>query len=86
MSISLYVLPANTRNKRSRDRSLYFAVFACLGNFFCRREFFKILFAKNKLFKFVRFYTQAVLKFQSLNTQAQQRKAVVQGRSLPATV
>ncbi|MDR1480987.1 MAG: hypothetical protein LBJ00_18845 [Planctomycetaceae bacterium] len=27
-------------------------------------------------------YTQAVLKFPKLNTQAQQREAVVQGRSL----
>ncbi|MDR1478054.1 MAG: hypothetical protein LBJ00_03845 [Planctomycetaceae bacterium] len=27
--------------------------------------------------------TQAVLKFLKLNTQAQQREAVVQGRSLP---
>jgi hypothetical protein len=31
-------------------------------------------------------YTQAVLKFPKLNTQAQQREAVVQGRSLSATV
>ncbi|MDR1480130.1 MAG: hypothetical protein LBJ00_14435 [Planctomycetaceae bacterium] len=29
-----------------------------------------------------RFYTQAVLKFLKLNTQAQQREAIVQGRSL----
>jgi hypothetical protein len=28
-------------------------------------------------------YTQAVLKFLKLNTEAQQREAVVQGRSLP---
>ncbi|MDR1477914.1 MAG: hypothetical protein LBJ00_03125 [Planctomycetaceae bacterium] len=28
------------------------------------------------------FYTKAVLKFPKLNTQAQQREAVVQGRSL----
>ncbi|MDR1478104.1 MAG: hypothetical protein LBJ00_04100 [Planctomycetaceae bacterium] len=28
-------------------------------------------------------YTQAALKFMELNTQAQQREAVVQGRSLP---
>ncbi|MDR1477800.1 MAG: hypothetical protein LBJ00_02545 [Planctomycetaceae bacterium] len=27
-------------------------------------------------------YTEATLKFQKLNTQAQQREAVVQGRSL----
>jgi hypothetical protein len=34
-------------------------------------------------------YTKALLKFMSLNTQAQQRGAVIQGRSLlpiPATV
>ncbi|MDR1478186.1 MAG: hypothetical protein LBJ00_04525 [Planctomycetaceae bacterium] len=34
-------------------------------------------------------YTQAVLKFSKLDTQAQQREAVVQGRnlsSIPATV
>jgi hypothetical protein len=30
-----------------------------------------------------RFYTQAVLKFLKLDTQAQQREAIVHGRSLP---
>ncbi|MDR1480487.1 MAG: hypothetical protein LBJ00_16265 [Planctomycetaceae bacterium] len=29
-----------------------------------------------------RFYTEATLKFLKLNTQAQQREAIVQGRSL----
>ncbi|MDR1141062.1 MAG: hypothetical protein LBL62_05160 [Planctomycetaceae bacterium] len=33
-------------------------------------------------FIFGNFYTEAVLKFKKLNTQAQQREAVVQGRSL----
>jgi hypothetical protein len=31
-------------------------------------------------------YAEAVFKFKELNTAAQQRGAVVQGRSLPATV
>ncbi|MDR1480808.1 MAG: hypothetical protein LBJ00_17925 [Planctomycetaceae bacterium] len=31
---------------------------------------------------YLQVYTQAVLKFLKLNTQAQQREAVVQGRSL----
>jgi hypothetical protein len=38
---------------------------------------------------FFSLYTQATLKFTELNTQAQQREAVVQGRSLspiPASV
>ncbi|MDR1477670.1 MAG: hypothetical protein LBJ00_01880 [Planctomycetaceae bacterium] len=33
-------------------------------------------------FQWTRYYTQATLKFMELNTQAQQREAVVQGRSL----
>ncbi|MDR1479292.1 MAG: hypothetical protein LBJ00_10150 [Planctomycetaceae bacterium] len=37
---------------------------------------------QNRLPKPALAYTQAVLKFHKLNTQAQQREAVVQGRSL----
>ncbi|MDR1479958.1 MAG: hypothetical protein LBJ00_13570 [Planctomycetaceae bacterium] len=33
-------------------------------------------------YRIVRIYTEAVLKFLKLDTQAQQREAVVQGRSL----
>ncbi|MDR1478185.1 MAG: hypothetical protein LBJ00_04520 [Planctomycetaceae bacterium] len=38
---------------------------------------------KGKKFYKIPKYTQVVLKFLKLNTQAQQREAVTQGRSLP---
>ncbi|MDR1479833.1 MAG: hypothetical protein LBJ00_12945 [Planctomycetaceae bacterium] len=55
------------------------------------REFLKIDFIRIRSisvdqnrpnFEIICFYTEATLKFLKLNTQAQQREAVVQGRSL----
>jgi hypothetical protein len=67
-------------------RLFWFYEYICMNRNYVLHYYYHYLRVGVLLFEFVQIfylYTQAVLKFTKLITEAQQREAVTQGRSLP---